>query len=1419
MRIAGASWLRRLEEFDVRTIRADEIRSSRTALAGLLLTAFLLLAAAAPVAALDDGDGDGVADVFDNCVLVSNPGQEDADAGSDDDSSLAGVQHYGDVCDADLDDDGTVGASDFFGVFRPCLGADLTLRPECVKADLDGDGTVGPSDFFGVLRPALGGPPGPGTTEAGASPPGTNVAVGLVEAEVQGVRFQLPGATIRFQAPPGGLPFPGTATTNLAGKYQTTVDLAQPFEVCAEAPGFVPQCHPELLPFDSPATGSEPRDFVLQPIGDAVRGHVLLSDGTTCAEEVEVVLLDETFAEVSRVKANLLGGYVLTELGSQRSPRFTFEAHCATTVLSELHSLLPEERTGEVPLDWTLPNAAPEIQFLRVVDQAAQPLAFVQTGQFVQFATDATDPDGDPLTYEWENESDDLISQDLPVLPYTAPDYTKSDRVYVKVSDGRGGVSLAKLAYDVTGGLVPFSGFVTDETGLPITGALVDVDGTTTSSDAQGGFQIQVPAAAFHVLQVHADGFQPWVERMSGPGAALDVKLRSWNVHVIDPTQENFLWDGERGFSVRLPANGLVDAAGDLPAGLLEVGLVTNDPGTEKPLGSRVITEGRLGAQTFVPEQIASVEIRDAAGTLFNLAAGAEAIVGFQAADLPAVSLPRTLTLGHLNEGTGLWESAGRVVRSGSRYEGPVTSFSSWSAGSIASGATACLHVHVNEGSLQLPARLRVYTKPSLLSPNANFVDEYVVQQAHNAIFRLPQNQFALLEVRPFSDPDNVLNTYLVATGPGVVPIEPPFPYDGCEDVTIQSDIPNNGAGSSQQFLWRRGNDQATALQYYQDIGAIQNKATFADWMAANGFTVADFADDVVFFNPNELGLTRRANCKIKSNPGQQNSYACYVTKYGHVGEVPGLSLQDGIAGVAAGDTVAMEYSVTPTSNGERVVQFFIYKPGISPADMPLALDTKFDDDPGKKHVPGVCMHCHGLSKPQFVVFDAHEYEYPPTGPYTLANQQERIRELNAIVEIVTQASNPGLAPGDNPALELLGDIYGPGGQVQVPGNTAQPALENDPLWDDVVKPLCRTCHMWQDTLFDFDYDSPSGLSAATTGVAETRICGGEMPHALAPMLQLWASSDPFLPALIDGLDCVTPSDPPTIQITAPADGASVSFGGLSTTTYTAVASDVEDGSSCCAIQWTGDGVPIGYGSTLEYAFPDAGPHTVCATASDSNGKEATDCISVTSLNQDPFVVIQQPFAGAQLLTNTPVALFATSFDQNEPFQALDCSEFDWSFGANSIGAIPPAPILGDCQPTVTFPTPGNYQVSVAADDPDGGSGSDTLAVTVMDPPPGTPPSVTITEPDFGTGFIPQVFVAFDAIVTSHGGGAISLQWSVDEGNGKIPLTSVLNGAFVPEAFLTPNCGTQDVDVILEATDSFGTGQDVRTIEIVWPSC
>lgn len=110
----------------------------------------------------EDLDLDGVGDLSDNCLDVPNPDQADANAGEDDDTSIPGVQHYGDACDPDLDNDGLVSPADFFSLFRPCLGAAVESDPDCAPADFDGDGVVSAADFFSTMRPSLGGAPGPG---------------------------------------------------------------------------------------------------------------------------------------------------------------------------------------------------------------------------------------------------------------------------------------------------------------------------------------------------------------------------------------------------------------------------------------------------------------------------------------------------------------------------------------------------------------------------------------------------------------------------------------------------------------------------------------------------------------------------------------------------------------------------------------------------------------------------------------------------------------------------------------------------------------------------------------------------------------------------------------------------------------------------------------------------------------------------------------------------------------------------------------------------------------------------------------------------------------------------------------------------------------------------------------------------------
>jgi len=89
-----------------------------------------------------DIDGDNIDDRIDNCTLVPNSDQHDSNGDG-----------YGNVCDADLTNDGMINLNDF-SLFRGAFG---TADPD---ADFNGDGIVNLNDFS-VFRAAFGGVPGP----------------------------------------------------------------------------------------------------------------------------------------------------------------------------------------------------------------------------------------------------------------------------------------------------------------------------------------------------------------------------------------------------------------------------------------------------------------------------------------------------------------------------------------------------------------------------------------------------------------------------------------------------------------------------------------------------------------------------------------------------------------------------------------------------------------------------------------------------------------------------------------------------------------------------------------------------------------------------------------------------------------------------------------------------------------------------------------------------------------------------------------------------------------------------------------------------------------------------------------------------------------------------------------------------------
>ena len=89
-----------------------------------------------------DSDGDGFDDEVDNCTQVVNPDQRDTDADG-----------YGNLCDADLDNDGTVNFTDLGEMKSVFFTADA-------NADLDGSGFVNFADL-GIMKASFFEAPGP----------------------------------------------------------------------------------------------------------------------------------------------------------------------------------------------------------------------------------------------------------------------------------------------------------------------------------------------------------------------------------------------------------------------------------------------------------------------------------------------------------------------------------------------------------------------------------------------------------------------------------------------------------------------------------------------------------------------------------------------------------------------------------------------------------------------------------------------------------------------------------------------------------------------------------------------------------------------------------------------------------------------------------------------------------------------------------------------------------------------------------------------------------------------------------------------------------------------------------------------------------------------------------------------------------
>jgi hypothetical protein len=103
------------------------------------------------IAPLVDTDGDGIPDANDNCVDIPNAPPLDCDTDQD---------GYGNVCDGDFDNDGSVTSSDMSALFLPDFSTGVDSG---TGTDMDCDGDVTSADFSFFLfqySQGLAGPSG-----------------------------------------------------------------------------------------------------------------------------------------------------------------------------------------------------------------------------------------------------------------------------------------------------------------------------------------------------------------------------------------------------------------------------------------------------------------------------------------------------------------------------------------------------------------------------------------------------------------------------------------------------------------------------------------------------------------------------------------------------------------------------------------------------------------------------------------------------------------------------------------------------------------------------------------------------------------------------------------------------------------------------------------------------------------------------------------------------------------------------------------------------------------------------------------------------------------------------------------------------------------------------------------------------------
>ncbi|WP_052736508.1 carboxypeptidase regulatory-like domain-containing protein [Aquincola tertiaricarbonis] len=300
-----------------------------------------------------------------------------------------------------------------------------------------------------------------------------------------------------------------------------------------------------------------------------------------------------------------------------------------------------------------------------------------------------------PLTYQWLRNGTAIA--DATGASYTTAPATAADNgalFSVTVSNPGGSTTSATAALTVNAGARgTLSGRVQSAAdGQGLAGAVVEVGGLSTTTGADGSFTLQAPAGLRAVARVQAPGHAPSV-RIASIVAGQSTTMTAQLLPVGSTTSVTLANGGDATVSgstarVSLAPGSLVRSDGGTAAASVNVSLTPIDPSVNPQLMPGDFTAGSAAAPQLIESFGAlQIDIRDASGAAYNLAAGRTATLRIPLGTRSPTP-PATVPLFFMNEATGRWVQEGSATLQGTMpnqyYEGSVTHFSTWNADQVA---------------------------------------------------------------------------------------------------------------------------------------------------------------------------------------------------------------------------------------------------------------------------------------------------------------------------------------------------------------------------------------------------------------------------------------------------------------------------------------------------------------------------------------------------------------------------------------------------------------------------------------------------------------------------------------------------------------------------------------------------------------